>query len=190
MKLPRFPDKGESSKRVFQRLYRVRVPRSLTVTKAEIELYGQRMSGIRDLDKYLSNELVTGRIPTTRMASIFHDGGSIQFCNVFDSKQCYLDLYQHILNWRYILESQYNVKPPPQEDFEKLQDLLHGLEAYAGILDRENKNAISSPLNVLTIGNTHRKVTPTRIPLVQVEDRSVEYVEISNYDDLLARSRR
>ena len=190
MDLPRVPDNGRASERVFRRLYRVRVPRSLTMSKAEIELYGRRMTGIADLDKYLANELVTGRIPTTRMAQIIWDGGSIQFCDIFDTKQCYLDLYQHILNWRYILETNYNVKYPPEEDFEKLQALLEALEAYSGVLDRGDKNAIASPLSLLNVSNARRKAPTQRIPTVQVPEKGIEVVELTSYDQLQNFTRR
>lgn len=190
MKLPRNPDRGQSSERVFRKLYRVRVPRSMTLSKAEIELYGQRMTGIKNLDKYLANEMITGRIPTTWMANIIHDGGMIQFCNPEDVKQCYLDLFQHILNWKFLLETRYNINPPPQDDFEKLQGLLTALEAYAGVLDRDTNANTVAPLNILTGGNAYRKVTPTRIPLMDVPDPHVQVTEIHDYDELLRMSRR
>lgn len=136
MELSQFPDNGEASKRVFHKLYRVRAPRSLTMTKPEIELYGQRISGIKKLDSYLANEMVTGRIPTTEMARIISEGGCIMFCNKFDAKPCYSDLHQHFVNWEFILGENYNVSGPPKEDFEMLRELQEALEAYRGLFDR------------------------------------------------------
>jgi DNA polymerase III gamma/tau subunit len=43
MDLPTYPDDGSASKRVFQKLYRVKAPRSLTMTKAEIEMYALKI---------------------------------------------------------------------------------------------------------------------------------------------------
>lgn len=137
MDLPSHPDNGSASKRLFHKLYRVRAPRALTMTKAEIEMYGQRTTGIKQLDKYLANEMVTGRIATPEMARIISEGGSIMFCNKFDAKPCYLDLHQHFVNWEFILSNNYNVNPPPEEDFRMLRELQEALEAYRGLFDRD-----------------------------------------------------
>ena len=54
MQLATFPDDGSASRRLFHKLYLVKAPRSLTMTKAEIEMYGQRVTGIKQLDSYLA----------------------------------------------------------------------------------------------------------------------------------------
>ncbi len=193
MDLSQYPDDGSASKRLFYKLYMVKAPRSLTMTKAEIEMYGQRVTGIRQLDSYLANEMVTGRIPTIEMARIINDGGCIQFCNKFDVKQCYKDLHQHMVNWEYILSTNYNVSSPPKEDFEMLKELQDSLEAYAGILDREDMmlNPIGK-FSQLTAKDFRRKRAPTRIHLGGLNvnsNKPVEYEHIKSWEDLESLNR-
>ena len=193
MQLATFPDDGSASRRLFYKLYLVKAPRSLTMTKAEIEMYGQRVTGIKQLDSYLANEMVTGRIPTTEMARIINDGGCIQFCNKFDVKQCYKDLHQHMVNWEYILSNNYNVTAPPKEDFEILKELQDALEVYSGLLDRED--LLINPIgkfSQLTAKDFRRKRAPTRVHLGGLNANSakpVEYEHIRSWEDLESLNR-
>ena len=189
MELATFPDDGQASYRVFHKLYRVKAPRSLTMSLAEIEMYGQRISGIKQLDKYLSNEMVVGRVPTTEMARIISEGGRIQFCNMYESEDCYKDLHQHLVNWDYILKDSYNVDAPPLEDFEILKELLDALESYAGIFNITNKQA--NPIGTyssLSGRDYRRKQSQTRrIPLGGLKpkaDKEVEINYIESWEDL------
>ncbi len=193
MDLPTYPDDGSASKRVFQKLYRIKAPRSLTMTKAEIEMYGQRVTGIKQLDSYLANEMITGRITTTEMARIIHDGGCIMFCNKFDAKPCYIDLYQHMVNWDYILQTNWNVNPPPKEDFEMLKELQDALDVYSGLFDREDitKNPIGR-FSTLSGKDFRRKKVPQRVHIGGLSARDnhpVEYEEIRSYEDLESLNR-
>ncbi len=193
MNLSMFPDDGSASRRLFHKLYLVRAPRSLTMTKDEIEMYGQRVTGIKQLDSYLANEMITGRIPTTEMARIISDGGCIQFCNKFDVKQCYTDLHQHMVNWEYILSNNYNVSAPPKEDFEMLKELQTALEAYSGLLDRDD--LLTNPIgkfSQLTAKDFRRKRAPTRVHLGGLNANSakpVEYEHIQSWEDLESLNR-
>ena len=184
--IPTHPDDGSASKRVFHKLYRVKAPYSLTLSAAEIELYGQRVSGIKDLDRHSANQMTTGRCTTTRMAMIISNGGFIQFCNKFDVKQCYSDLMQHIVNWEYLLATRYNINSPPKEDIVCLKEFLDALEAYSGLLDREDYKA--NPLgrfSVLSNRNFSRKGFSERVridPNHQVNN--IKVIELNSWDDI------
>lgn len=188
MELPTVPDDGTASKRLFQKLYLVKAPRSLTMTEAEIALYGQRVTGIKQLDKYLANEMITGRVPITRMAQIVSDGGGIQFMNKFDSQEVYLTIAQHFVNWEHILDTEFNVTPPPPEDFSMLRRFQEALEVFSGLFDREDPN--HNPMGGLSVlsGRTmRRKLKPQRVHIAGLApERSRDTVveEIRSFEDL------
>lgn len=189
MDMPTRPDDGSASNRLFKKLYRVRAPRSLTMSEEEIERYGQRVTGIKQLDKYLANEMVNGRVTPVTMAKLIDDGGCIQFMNKDDAKSIYYDISQHFLNWEFILGTDFNALGPPQEDFEILRNFQNSLEIFSGYFDREdpNRNPLGD-LSVLSARSLRRKFKPQRIPLNGLkadskEDRVVVET-IRSYEDL------
>ena len=188
MDLPTIPDDGSASKRLFKKLYLVKAPRSLTMTEAEIALYGQRVTGIKQLDKYLANEMLTGRVPIVQMADIVANGGGIQFLNKFDSKEVYLTIQQHFVNWEYIIDTELNVTPPPSEDFVKLRGFQEALEVFSGLFDREdhNRNPIGG-FSVLSGASVRRKLKPQRVHIAGLApERSHDTIveEIRSFEDL------
>lgn len=185
------PDDGSASKRVFMKLYRIRAPLALTMSKAEIELYGQRVSGIKDLDRWAANQMTTGRCTTVAMSRIIERGGYLMFCNKFDVKQCYIDLHQHLVNWEYLLGTRYNINSPPKEDIEVLKELLDALESYSGILDREDyaKNPIGN-FSVLSNSNFQRKGFSERVRIdPNFERNQIPLVNIEDWDDIAKLNR-
>ena len=188
MDLPTRPDDGTASERLFKKLFRVKAPRSLTMTEEEIKLYGQRVTGIKQLDKYLANEWITGRVNIPTMARIVSMGGGIQFCNKFDTKEIYLLISQHFVNWEHILDNEYNVTPPPKEDFDTLKYFLDALEVFAGFFDREdpNRNPLGE-MSVLSGRSLRRKFRPTRVAiggLKPARNNDVIVEEIRSFEDL------
>lgn len=188
MDLPNRPDDGTASKQLFKKLFRVKAPRSLTMTEAEIALYGQRVTGIKQLDKYLANEMVTGRVNIPTMARIVADGGGIQFCNKFDTKEVYILIAQHFVNWEHILDNEFNVTPPPAEDFETLKYFQDALEIFAGFFDRDdpNRNPMGE-MSILSGRSLRRKFRPQRIAingLKAAPSRDVVVEEIRSFEDL------
>lgn len=188
MDIPTLPDDGSASERLFKKLYQVKAPRSLTMTEAEISLYGQRVTGIKQLDKYLANEMITGRVNIPTMARIVSEGGGIQFLNKFDTKEVYLTISQHFVNWEYILDREFNVTPPPPEDFQVLKYFQDALEVFAGFFDREDKNHNPiSDFSVLSGRALRRKFKPQRVAingLTSTKTNDVIVEEIRSYEDL------
>lgn len=189
--IPTLPDDGSASKRVFHKLYRIKAPLSLTMTKAEIEMYGQRISGVKDLDRYSANQMTTGRCTTVRMAEIINAGGTILFCNKFDVKQCYSDLLQHLLNWEHLLATRYNITSPPKEDIMVFKELLDALEAFSGLLDREDYKA--NPIgkfSVLSNRNFSRKGFSERVRVdPNHQSQEIKVINLDSWEDL-ARTNR
>lgn len=189
MDLPTLPDKGEATYRLFRKLYRVKAPRALTLSETEIELYGQRVTGIKHLDKYLANEWVNGRVTVITMAKIVDEGGGIQFMNKEDTKAIYSDITQHFVNWEHILDYDLNATPPPIEEIECLKSFRDSLEVFAGYFDRRDpeKNQISE-FSVLSGRTLRRKFKPQRISIGGLSNtntnRDVVVEHIRSYDDL------
>lgn len=186
MKMPTYPDDGSASKRLWFKLYRVKAPRSLTMTREEIEMYGQRVTGVKELDSYLANQMVTGRVNVIRMAQIIDAGGSIMFCDKFDAKKVYVDTYQHILNWEHILATRYNVSGPPIEDFDILRGFLEALEVYSGLFDRDDitNNPIGA-FSKLSGKDFRRRRIPERIQIGGgVQQDNHQHIEIRSWDDI------
>ena len=173
---------------MFKKLYRVKAPRALTLTEEEIERYGQRVTGIKKLDAYLANEMITGRVPVTEMARIINEGGQIQFLNKEDVKTIYLDLHQHFVNWEFILGTDFNATPPPPEDFEVLRKFQLALDIFAGYFDREdpNRNPLAD-FTTMSARNQNRKFKPQRIHINGLKPMSREEVPVDiirSYEDL------
>lgn len=191
LEIPDRPDDGSASKRVFHKLYRIKAPYALTMSKAEVEMYGQRVSGIKDLDRYAANQMTTGRCTTVKMAEIISNGGTIIFCNKFDVKDCYADLYQHIVNWEYLLATRYNINSPPKEDLLVLKELLDSLETFNGVLDRDDHGVNPmGKLSVLNNRNFNRKGFSERVRVdPNHQTGEVKVVNIESWEDL-ARTNR
>lgn len=189
MDMPTRPDDGSASNRLFKKLYRVRAPRSLTMTEEEIDRYGQRVTGIKQLDKYLANEMINGRVTPVTMAKLIYDGGCVQFMNKDDAKQIYMDISQHFVNWDFILGTDFNASGPPEEDFRVLREFQNSLEVFSGYFDREdpNRNPLGD-LSVLSARSLRRKFRPQRVPLNGLKsgnaNNDVVVENIRSYEDL------
>lgn len=188
MKMPTKVDDGSCTDRLFKKLYRVRVPRSLTLSKAEIELYGQRLTGIKNLDRYLANEMTTGRITTARMVEIIDMGGCIQFCDINDVPKVYGDVAQHLYNWNHILRTEYNLETPPAEDFEALKNFMDALDVYSSILDRKSIVRGKNPFKVYDDEGrgSMAKPIPARHYLADAgtQNNDIEIEHITSWEDL------
>ena len=189
MDLPSIPDKGEATHRLFRKLYRVKAPRALTLSETDIELYGQRVTGIKTLDKYLANEWIAGRVTVITMAKIVQEGGGIQFLNKPDTKQIYYDITQHFINWEHILDYDLNATPPPMEDIACLKNFRDALEVFAGYFDRENPEANElGDFSILSGRTLRRKFRPQRISIGGLKNErannDVIVEHIRSYEDL------
>lgn len=194
MQLPVYPDDGTASKQLFHKLFKVKAQRSLTLTETDIELYGQRVSGIKQLDKYLANEWIVGRVAIPEMARIVSIGGGIMFCDKADTKIVYCTILQHFINWEHILDTEYNISGPPKEDFDLLKLFLDKLEVFAGYFDRENPhlNPIDK-FSVLSGSSMRRKPVTKRVPIGGLKaggDSQVIIEEIRSFEDLQNIDRR
>ena len=101
---------------VFKQLFKVRVNDLARRSLQHIEAHGVCITGNRDYDRSVREELCVCYLPISELA-VYHDQGvSIFLTNPADAKVIYELVHAHLSNWARYMEEQIGVGDAPIED--------------------------------------------------------------------------
>lgn len=109
-------DQRDTRYYIFKQLFMVRVNDLARRNLKHIEAHGVRITGNRDYDRSVKEELCTCYLPISELA-VYHDQGvSIYLVKPSDAKVIYELVHEHLSNWMKYLEEQIGIGDAPIED--------------------------------------------------------------------------
>jgi hypothetical protein len=121
----------DTTDKLWNHLYRVRVPYLQSRTIEDIQEKGTVISGITEYDRDIQNQWMTTYLSISQMADYFKEGVPIRVCNVQDTKDIYESISLHISAWKSQLEKGMNIGDAPIEDLVLLDKLANTVYAEA-----------------------------------------------------------
>lgn len=165
-------DDGTASDRAFRKTYRVGVQNKFLRTPEIIHWMGTPTTGNRTLDRRLQENFVEIMATPIACVEYYLMGAPISFRNSAIPYQILTTLRQHVKNWDYIINTFYNVEPPPMEELDDIMEFCDLIMKFAGangkkdqsylLGGRINKNGSRSSAIVQdAIGSKRRKISDT-----------------------------
>ena len=161
----------DTTQRLWDYLYKVRIPYMRSRTIEDIRQHGTVVSGIASYDNDIDNQLLTTMLSISSMVDYFREGVPIRVVDHSDCKRIYEDISQHIYSWKSRLEHGINIGDAPIDDLIDLDRFANTVYEHAkyqftkdtansifaqhlGTIQRINSsNFFSKPLTTST-GNT------------------------------------
>lgn len=117
----------DTTTKLWDYLYKVRVPYIQSRHMDDIRNHGVRISGIQEVDKDIVNQWFTTMLPVSTMVEYFKEGVPIKICSSKDVKEIYDSISQHIHAWKTRLERGINIGDAPIDD-------LIALDKFANVI--------------------------------------------------------
>lgn len=160
---------NDTTAKLWETLYKVRVPYQLTRSIADIEKYGTPITGNHDVDNSTLDDWITTMKPVSDIVDLFMEGKPVALVNREDMKTIYQDIQDHIYAWKKKLEVGVNIGDAPIEDLiamDEFAEIIHNLaskEVNAGLSDslivrQLGVNSIASARNFFS-GDALAKIT-------------------------------
>lgn len=136
----------DTTDKLWDDLYRVRMPYALSRSIGEIQTYGLRVSGIKDIDKGMRNEIITTMIPIERMVELYEEGVPVGIPDVNDTKLIYEAITEHLMAWKEQLRKGININNAPIKELILFDRFAHEVYAFAKyeFVDDEINSLITS----------------------------------------------
>ena len=124
----------DATRRVWHNRMVVLIPRYAVLHPEFIKQRGVPYStSMSEPDRVIWNkEMVKVRMSINRQIMLFSEGVPIAYPNRIKAVEAYLDVKQHVANWRILLKGSLNTrtKAPPMEDFDLMLEFAENLEQY------------------------------------------------------------
>lgn len=131
-------DDGTASTLAFRKPFRVRVQNKFLKTPELIHWMGTPTTGNKTLDRQLQENFVEIQATPIACVEYYLMGAPIQFRNAAIPNQILTILRQHVRNWDYIMNTFYNVTPPPLEELDDISEFCELIIKYAGVNARRD----------------------------------------------------
>lgn len=124
----------DATRRVWHNRMRVWIPRYALHTPEFIKERGipfNTAMPIEDRDKW-NKEMILVYMSINRQVQLYEAGVPIAYPNRMKAVAAYMDIKQHVRNWKLLLSGSMNrrSKAPPMEDFDLLLEFAENLEQY------------------------------------------------------------
>jgi hypothetical protein len=117
--------------KVWEYLYRVRVPYLQYRSIDDIKKFGVGLSGISEIDNDKTNEIIAVMIPISKMVECFSNGVSVLIPNSTDIKDIYDAISDHINAWKKMLQNGINIGDAPIDDLIDMDKFANSVYSYA-----------------------------------------------------------
>ena len=145
----------DTTVRIWEDLYEVRLPFALSRSIGEMQTYGIRVSGVPSIDRGMRNELVKCMKTIADMIDLYKEGCPIRIVRVNDTKLIYEAITEHLLAWKEQLRRGININNAPVQDLILMDKFAHEIYEFAKFefIDDDINNILSnvfkqvSPIN-------------------------------------------
>lgn len=110
------PAKIDTTVKLWDYLYKVRVPYLASRTVEDVREKGVVVTGIPEIDNDIQNQLLTTYISIAKMSVYFNEGIPIKLCDPKDARDIYESISLHIHSWKAQLERGINIGDAPIDD--------------------------------------------------------------------------
>lgn len=121
----------DTTVRIWEYLYKVRIPTLQSRTIEDIRKYGVRMSGIAAIDRDTDKDMMTTMLSVAVMANYYKEGVPIRVCSQKDVKEIYDSISAHIHAWKSRLERGINIGDAPIDDLILLDKFANVIYEHA-----------------------------------------------------------
>ncbi len=121
----------DTTKKLWEYYYRVRMPYLQTRTIEDIREKGVVVSGVSSYDRDIPNQLIVMMLTISQMADYYKENVPIRVCSEADVKTIYEDISQHIYAWKSRLERGINIGDAPVDDLILLDRFANSIYEHA-----------------------------------------------------------
>lgn len=121
----------DTTKRLWEHLYRVRVPYLRSRTIDDLRNTGTVISGIASYDKDIANQMQNMYLSVSGMIDYYKEGVPIRVIESKDTKQIYEDISNHLHAWKTRLEKGINIGDAPVEDLITMDRFANSVYEHA-----------------------------------------------------------
>jgi hypothetical protein len=106
----------DTTTRIWDWLYRVRVPYLQSRTIEDIRMHGVVITGIEEFDRDIQNQWMTTMMPIADMVTYYRESVPIKVCDPRDVREIYDAITMHLQAWIQRLQIGINIHDAPIED--------------------------------------------------------------------------
>lgn len=117
-----------ASLKIFHSVYVCIILERYFHTEESMRTRGIHVSGDETRDRNFLNQTRHVYLTIANMAELYEKGATITLEQPSKAIEIYEIIEQHLKDWLNILTNQFHVSFPPLEDFEALENFMHGLE--------------------------------------------------------------
>lgn len=121
----------DTTKKLFDYLYRVSMPYQLTRHEEDIRKFGTRITGVKAIDSDINNQWFVTMISVAEMTKYFEEGVPIKISYEKDIKEIYESISEHIHAWKVQLEHGINIGDAPIKDLVMLDQFANSIYEHA-----------------------------------------------------------
>ncbi len=156
-------DNRDTVVKLFEDLYKVRIPDLATTSPEHLKYYGRYITGDPKVDAETANNFVTVYIPIVRIIEYVEKGFSVYIVKRSDLDLIYNAVQEHLELWKRQLERGINNNNPPTHDLvvmDKFATLLYSQLGKSSFENTPISLSIGMRLNTTTL---FKKKTPAEI---------------------------
>jgi len=129
-------------------IYKCIVPYGATLNDKEVEEYGIRGTGVKEVDDRLQNQPTVVYLNIARMVDLYSSYYNITICSNEDAKTIYLDIVAYLEVWHeFITRSTINSTNVPVDDLIALDDFAKAIRPMALGATSTHAKELDYPVN-------------------------------------------
>lgn len=121
----------DTTVKLWDYLYNVKIPYALARSKEDIRMYGTHMSGVSDIDKSYGTDIISCMINVNQMVEYYKEGVPLRIPSKSDVKEIYDAISDHLYAWKERLRSGINIFDAPVEDLIELDKFANAIYEHA-----------------------------------------------------------
>lgn len=119
---------SEHAPRIWDDLYTVMIPDHVTINPTHLRVFGTYSSGNKDVDKMMSNNLTTVKIPIIKMLEYYDNGIVVEIPKRESMLEIHRNIEMYLSEWRHHMDTAVNL------DVHKHKDLVLSLESLSKLI--------------------------------------------------------
>lgn len=152
---------------LFDRYFLVRMNYLNSRSVDQLRRFGQRVSGIPEIDRHLDRQEIITELSVNAMFEKFRSGVTIKLVNYSDSAEVYRIIHAHLIRWAEYLAGGVNVGSAPLED-------LVELDRFASVVYDKAVNVFSEQERSSALAGTFMRVQSINFNNVLTRARKAE----------------
>lgn len=121
----------DTTVKLWEYLYRVRIPYIHARSIEDIKMYGTNITGVPEIDKDYASEIITCMITVNQMVEYYKEGVPIRIPSQSDIKEIYDSISDHLYAWKDRLYAGINIFNAPIEDLILMDKFANAIYDHA-----------------------------------------------------------